>query len=335
MGIKHNYTTEGLPPFSKLDTWRDYMSTVYYSLDVVPLHLDKVRGSLTEAHFGSIGVSHFSADAQRVVRHKAAAQRDGSENYVFLFPTQGSMGYEQLGRTGIAEPGGLILLNSSEGYAVTVPDGSENITIKIPCDHLRARLPQIDQRCGRAGIANRHLIPVVSQFGRQLLELDRAPDRTALLDTMSDLVGLMMDTASHTSLPESIRQPLLQVTFDRLQSYIGRHFRDPGLSPATAAQANRISVRYLHKVFQGRGTTFGHMLIETRLDEAHRLLMSSERRLSIGEIAYRCGFINQAHFSSRYRDRFQQTPRQTRSWLVCTEAKSLPTQSYKNARPCG
>lgn len=312
MMIKHTYTTEGLPPFRKLDNWRDYMSVVYYSLDIVPLHLDKIRGSLTEAQFDSIGVSHFSADAQRVVRHKAAAQRDGSENYVFLFPTQGSMGYEQLGRSGVAEPGDLILLNSAEGYAVTVPDGSENITIKIPCDSLRARLPHIDQRCGRSGVANRHLIPVVSQFGRQLLELDRSPDRATLLDTISDLVGLMLDAADQTSLRESDRKPLIQVTVDRLQRYIGRHFRDPELSAATVAQANRISVRYLHKVFETRGTTFGRKLMETRLDEAHRLLMSNERRLSIGEIAYQCGFVNQAHFSSRYRTRFQQSPRQTK-----------------------
>ena len=101
------------------------------------------------------------------------------------------------------------------------------------------------------------------------------------------------------------------MTFDRLHRYLGRHFGDPELSPATVAQANRISVRYLHKVFQARGTTFGHTLIETRLDEARRLLTSDERRLSIGEIAYRCGFVNQAHFSARYRTRFQQTPRQT------------------------
>lgn len=311
MMIKHTYTTEGLPPLRKLDNWRDYMSVVYYSLDIVPLHLDTVRGSLTEAQFDSIGVSHFSADAQRVIRHKAAAQRDGSENYVFLFPTRGSMGYEQLGRSGVAEPGDLILLNSAEGYAVTVPDGSENITIKIPCDALRARLPKIDQRCGRAGIANRHLIPVVGQFGRQLLELERSPDRAKLLDTMSDLVELMLDTADHAWLPESNRQPLMQVTFDRLQRYIGRHFRDPGLSPAAAARANRISVRYLHKVFQARGTSFGQFLIEVRLDEAHRLLASNESRLSVGEIAYRCGFANQAHFSARYRTRFRQSPRQT------------------------
>lgn len=98
----------------KLNAWQEYMSAVYYDLDIVPLSADKVRGELYEVQFPSIGLSQFKADAQKVVRHKSAAQRDKSENFVFLFPTRQRMAFEQNGRAGVVLPGSVFLLNSAE-----------------------------------------------------------------------------------------------------------------------------------------------------------------------------------------------------------------------------
>ena len=312
MIIKQCFTTENVPTDWKLKSWRDSMSAVYYSLDIVPTSLDRIRGELFGAQFDAMGVSSFKADAQRVLRHKSAAQRDGSENFVFLFPTRGPLHFEQLGRSGIATPGEVALLTSGEGYAVDVPDHSENITLKIPCDRLRARIPGLDHRCARTAIANHHFAPLISQLGHQLLQLDRTPHTLVLQDTVLDLISLMLETAGTAGLPESEQQPLMDVLYQRLCAYIGRHFRDPALGPAQAARSHRISVRYLHKVFHAHGTTFGRTLLETRLDEARRLLGPvTARRRPIGEIAFHCGFINQAHFSARYRERFDEAPRDT------------------------
>ena len=62
------------------------MADVYYTLDIVPHDLDRVRGALTQSRLEVVGVSHFRADAQRVVRYAEAAKIDGSEDFVFLFP---------------------------------------------------------------------------------------------------------------------------------------------------------------------------------------------------------------------------------------------------------
>jgi transcriptional regulator GlxA family with amidase domain len=53
--------------------------------------------------------------------------------------------------------------------------------------------------------------------------------------------------------------------------------------------------------------------MEMRLQEAHRLLVDTARhfrgRINIGQIAFACGFNNQADFSARYRERFVTAPR--------------------------
>lgn len=311
MPIVHHYNTEQLQSANKLSAWREYMSSVYYDLDIVPLSADKVRGELYEVQFPSIGLSQFKADAQKVVRHKSAAQRDKSENFVLLFPTRQRMAFEQNGRTGVVLPGNVFLLNSAEGYRIDVPDQSENVTLKISSSALRSRVNKIDDICGTKNFANPFLVPVVAQMGVQLLKFDGG-DSMKLEQALTDLICLMIETHSESDLMMRDRQSLVSVMYDRLISYARAHFRDTSLSPTSVAGAHRISVGYLHRVFHRHGTTFGDVVMEIRLMEACRLLQhakTSNRSINLGEIGYSCGFVSQAHFSSRFKQHFGVSPR--------------------------
>ncbi|MBX5273225.1 AraC family transcriptional regulator [Rhizobium sp. NLR17b] len=308
----HHYNTEQLNGANKLNAWQEYMSTVYYALDIVPASADKVRGELYEVQFPSIGLSHFKADAQKVIRHKSAAQHDKSENFVFLFPTCQKMAFEQNGRAGVVHPGSVFLLNSAEGYRIDVPDQSENVTLKISCDALRPRMSSIDNMCGTISFANPFLVPVVAQLGAQLLRFDGGRDSVKLEQSLIDLVCLMMETDSESYVTTSSYQSLVAVMRDRLMSYLCANFRDPGLNPTKAAAAHRISIRYLHRAFHQHGTTFGDALMDIRLTAACRMLQQARARkqpINFGEIGYNCGFVSQAHFSARFKERFGVSPR--------------------------
>ena len=289
------------------------MADVYYTLDIVPDDLDRVRGALTQSQLEAVGVSHFRADAQRVVRYAEAAKIDGSEDFVFLFPLREAMHFEQRGRTGTVSPGGVMLLNSAEDYSIRVPDGSENVTLKIRRDALRDRVRGIDARCAQTNIACAQLVPVVSQLAVQLLDLRPASRSLQLQDTVLDLLCLMLDLQGAAGPLATTQQPLARVMFDRLQAFIQRRLRDPALTPEKAAQAQRISTRYLHAIFQMHGTTFGRELMHARLKEARRLLShaapQSPGRANIGQIAFACGFSSQSHFSVRFRERYGTSPR--------------------------
>jgi AraC-like DNA-binding protein len=314
---RHTYSTDGVPAARSLQAWRQAMADVYYTLDIVPHDLGRVRGALTQSRLEAVGVSHFRADAQRVVRYAEAAKIDGSEDFVFLFPLREAMHFEQRGRTGTVVPGGVMLLNSAEDYSIRVPDGSENVTLKIRRDALRDRVKGIDARCAQTNIACAQLVPVVSQLAVQLLDLKPASRSLQLQDTVLDLLCLMLDlhgASGGASGPlATTQQPLARVMFDRLQAFIQRRLRDPALTPEKAAQAQRISIRYLHAIFQMHGMTFGRELMHARLQEARRLLSHAaaqgQARTNIGQIAFACGFSSQSHFSVRFRDRYGVSPR--------------------------
>jgi AraC-like DNA-binding protein len=312
MEQRHAFSTVGLTAQKSLESWRQAMAEVYYRLDIVPTGSRPLNGELVDWQLESLGVSNFKADSQRVIRRKQAAKIDGSEDFVFLFPVHQQMQFEQRGRTGLVEPGSVFLVNSAEDYVIDVPDGSENITIKIEREALRDRVKNIDARCARMNIANPHLVPVVSQLGFQLLKVQECGDSLRLQDAVLELICLMLELNDGSGNLDLVRQPLASILFDRISGYMRRHIRDPHLSPEAAAQAHKISVRYLQKIFQINDTTFGRELMEMRLLEAHRLLIDTARnfsaRINIGQVAFICGFNNQAHFSARYRERFGTAP---------------------------
>ena len=72
-----------------------------------------------------------------------------------------------------------------------------------------------------------------------------------------------------------------------------------------------VSTSYLHKLFaKTQGTTPHDAIIERRIMAAKHLLMNT--KLSLSEVAEKCGFRSQAYFSDCFRKRADSTPSQFR-----------------------
>jgi AraC-like DNA-binding protein len=94
---------------------------------------------------------------------------------------------------------------------------------------------------------------------------------------------------------------------------IGRDCGDVDLTPDAVARALGSSRASLYRVFAARGESVGAVIWTKRLDHARRLLRSpSHAHLLIAEIAFRCGFADQATFSRMFKRRYGMTPRDAR-----------------------
>lgn len=310
MAQSYSFSTLEMPGTRSIDAWRQAMAEVYYRLDIKSEHDERLNGQLIDWQSEIMGISNFKADAQRVTRHKDAAKADKAEDFVFLFPTRKPMRFQQRGLEDMVLPGNVFLLNSALPYVVDVPDGSENITIKIKRESLVARTSSLDDLCGRAGFANPYLIPAVLTLSEQVLRLK--PDEGSLRfeQTLVDLICLMLELGRDGGMPAMTRPELSSLLFSRLCAYIQANAGRHDLTPELAASEHRISVRYLHKIFQANDLSFGHYLLDTRLQRAHQLIVTrtGRERINIGEVAYRCGFASQSHFSASYKTRYGVTP---------------------------
>jgi AraC-like DNA-binding protein len=95
---------------------------------------------------------------------------------------------------------------------------------------------------------------------------------------------------------------------------IARRFHDPGLSVTVVANALRISPRYVQRLLETAGTSFTAQVTELRLQQALKLLLESELRIT--DVAMEAGFSDVSYFNRLFRSRFGSTPRDTRAQVL-------------------
>lgn len=312
------FSTGEIDPQRRLSAWQDFMSDVYYPIDVTASEPASFCGVIESAKIGSIGITRFRGDAQRAVRRGVHTGRGDTDFFALVMPTLQSEQFTHLGRYGDVAPGQVSVFNSAETYQMDIPNGARNVTVKIPADKLRAIYPQIDESCGRVDAANSRFVPLLTQFALQALEnaSNLSPGHVVSLERgLLELVFLMMDVPETDSADDS--RTVVDHFFHRVMAYIAANFHDANVAPELAAQAHRVSTRYIHKVFQAHETTFGRELRLARLRHAQKLLRDTAshnvRPMSIAEVAYSCGFSSQALFSVRFKEVFGHSPRDERN----------------------
>ena len=76
----------------------------------------------------------------------------------------------------------------------------------------------------------------------------------------------------------------------------------PQLAAFDVAQRAGTSLRNLHRAFASEQRTFAGSLQAMRLAEGARMLADARfKRITIGEIARRCGFLDPSHFTRQFR----------------------------------
>ena len=86
------------------------------------------------------------------------------------------------------------------------------------------------------------------------------------------------------------------------------------LSLNTITEQQRVSSRYVQKLFEDAGMSFTGYVRDRRLERCRQELMSpAHRGLSVSEICFRWGFNDAAHFSRSFRAKFDMTPRGCRN----------------------
>lgn len=94
-------------------------------------------------------------------------------------------------------------------------------------------------------------------------------------------------------------EPSKQTAIERAVWFIEQHFHKP-IDVEAIAEAALLSASHLHAVMRQRlGKTPMQMVIARRLDEARRLLATSD--MPIKHIQLQCGFRNATHFARTFR----------------------------------
>ncbi len=313
-------TTASVPDGEKAAFLSGAVSRTLVPVELRPLTPRRPFDGLLVSHrLGYVRVSTLEADAARVTRTAALiARAPRSEPQVGVgVQLAGRAVLEQDGRRAEVTAGGLVLYDTARPYAVHYPE-----RFRTHLFHLPRRLLGVPERELRRASATavgpaEGCGPVILPFLEVLAasaDSYSAPvgDRLAgsVADLLSTLVAqLAAGRAAEDGGPGTPNAHLVR----RVRAFIDRHLGDPELGPERIAQAHHISVRYLHRLFEGEGVTVGRLVQQRRLEACARELARRGRTApTVSAVAQRWGFVNPAHFSRTFRAAYGVPPSEWR-----------------------
>jgi AraC-like DNA-binding protein len=300
------FATDDVPVASRIEYWREVLGEA-----LVPLDPLGVPDRLTVGKLGAVAVGELahggSGGARRTDRH---VRRSDPELCKIDVLARGQGVIEQGGREAELRAGDLTLVDLSRP-ANWAMSSMVCVAVTFP----RSLLPLGDDELARL-VAVR--IPgdrghgaLISSLARQLpghlddwSEARGARLGTAVLDLLAVTLASRLDRVAQ--LPAETRRAVL---LRQIHAFIEQRLGDPELSPPTIAAAQYISVRYLHRLFEGEEATVADLIRRRRLERCARDLADPALAAEpVGEIGARWGLTSPAHFSRLFRAAYGASP---------------------------
>ncbi|WP_459714805.1 AraC family transcriptional regulator [Paraburkholderia sp. 2C] len=205
-------------------------------------------------------------------------------------------------------PGSVLFVNPDSYFTEIYREPTELLLLRLPKKALRER--------GGHDAVQQYLAPdiqcpdvrAVGEFV-QYFERQAGVVSPYLSDQLSRQCLDMMDTLL-TRPGNGADRPRVATAFHAKQTII-RLLGEQRLSVERIAEEIGVSLNQLNRLMKADGLSPMRFVWQMRLERASRLLSSpAHGRVSIKEVAYRCGFSSEAHFSRAFRSRYSMTPRE-------------------------
>ncbi len=310
-----SWTSAGIARAEAVRQWQDWAAQTIAPIDVCVFDEGSFAARWSSHGVGQLRLLRLEAPAQRVV-HSGDGAGKATPSIQLVYARHGALKTRMGGKRFTVRPGEFVLLDNTRFYQMEMDTAHEAVDLMMPLGWLDRYLPDPGALLGR---------PVSARDGwgaplGSLLEtMAEGIDATPLPRPMiAEQVGALLTLATgfHEPATESRhRGQLARQILRRIES----DFADPELSPEGLAAELGISKRYLQQLLAGSGTSFVQELTATRLDRASDMLSDPRAGgLTVGEIAFRCGFLDQGYFARAFRKRFAVTPS---AWRLGTIAR--------------
>jgi len=325
--------TSDLPSARRHDAWRHVVGDILGPLDVRIDMEAPLRGQIEAGQLGPVGVGRIRTSTPHSVHRTAGLiQRDGPDLYRAVLAVAGSPLLAQDGREVRLKPGEFAVYDFARPYDLAYDSAVRLAVFSFPRESLA--LPaatvsaltavRIPAGSGTAALA----APLLRRVAADL-DGYRPAGAGRLATVVTDLVtAALAERADQLAAlsPRARQQTLLLAA----HAFIERHLGDLGLDPAAVAAAHHVSVRYLHRLFEGHDTTVAAWIRHRRLERCRwDLADPAARALPVSAIAARWGLPDAAHFSRLFRRAYGMPPAEYRR-ARCAEGQA---DGHQDTRP--
>jgi acetamidase/formamidase/AraC-like DNA-binding protein len=302
------FTTESYPEVGRLRAWREALERLGLRSDTAHDTARSLHGTLkSQTSTGGFELTLLTSVAQTL-----ALKTDSTDSLTIVLHMDGDATLVAHGvreRVAISdivyassrEQACLSFASDFRAFVVRVPNMAINARLLTPFSLRAGRLP------GEAGIGH-----VFSGFLRSIAESVETLSVNELRPLELALGEFLVASLAGHEREGSFSglTPSQAAIFSRVCRTIEARLGDPEISLALIAKDERVSPRYLQKLFETVGQNFSTYLRSRRLERCRAELVDPRyEKVSISDICFRWGFNDSAHFSRVFREQYGASPR--------------------------
>lgn len=312
------------------DSWSEVISGSFVPLDTEPVGPASrgFRGAVDLHDLGGVALSTVTAASHTVQRTERLIQDGGTSLFKLSLQLCGRGLLIQDGREVVLEPGRMALYDTSRPYTLTFDRDFSCRVLMFPHADLGLPVDQVAQLTATDLGAPHGMGTVMGGLLDGACQVLPGVEDTVgarLVHHAVDLLGTVVtDVLGTPRVPRGLHpseRPSCSSAApdppedDRARRraavvrFVEEHLGEPGLDPERIAQAHFLSVRSLHQLFRGTGTTVAALVRDRRLERCREQLVDpAHAHRPVAVVGATWGFADPAHFSRAFRDRFGQSP---------------------------
>lgn len=272
------------------------------------------EGLLEGVDVGPLLITRVTQSAIRTEATPGTIRRhDKHETISVIIMLSGTLTCTQGSREAVQRPGEFVVLDRRPTIMATEVQ-SRSLVLEIPRERLERVLGSTSLYAGLTVGPGQASTSLVTNFFDELIRIQGqlGPDMAERMSSIG--IDLLVASIAERLAKEAPKPLAGTILVQRARAYVEANLGDPTLDPPQLAIAMGVSLRRLQQLFQERERNISDWIWQRRLEVAAvRLADPGSVHLSIGALSYGCGFIDQAHFSRRFKGRFGMTPSEYRA----------------------
>jgi AraC-like DNA-binding protein len=320
------FSTDKIRPAERLRTWYDVFDRSVTRRTLSPLSdqpfdmrvtvSDLQEGEASQAANTGVHVQRMRFGAGFTAKRTFDLVADGNDDVVLYIHRTGRRMVSQFGREIEVAPGGGVAISNAAPSITVVPEPSRFACIAVPRRPLTALVPNLENALARPLSGESGVLRLLDNY-LAVLEHGRSATvaelRHSVVTHVHDLIAVALGAACDyldIARGRGIRAARLQA----IKSDIAKHLADGDVTAGTIAARHRVTPRYIHKLFEGEGTTLSHYVLGRRLSRVHRMLTDPRNRdQTIGALVFSAGFGDLSTFNHAFRRHYGATPSDVRT----------------------
>jgi AraC-like DNA-binding protein len=251
------------------------------------------------------------------VRHENLPDRSqGGDDLCLCMILAGKSLASQRGREMVLADGDAVLMTAEDAWNFTSPASVDVAGLRLPRSAFAALVQDLDDAVMRRIPGDAAGLRLLRKYLEVIVDDDAlampAPQRI-ITSHFYDLAALAVRPRDRRLAENgSVRAARLAA----IKADIVANLHDGNLTAGMVATRNRVTARYLHKLFENEAVTYSEFVLGQRLARAYAMLRNPlYAHRGIGTIAFELGFNDLSYFNRTFRWRYHATPSDVRNGM--------------------